>query len=146
MTMQENANDSPRISFSQDFCHYDSIPIEQRPLQSPLESSNFYWGFPFNFSIPGDVLSGESSWSAEEFFNDGKILPTEMKRIPEPKNRSPDHNQSHKYKTGLPKPEINPIEDFEPVLQNIRNRRQRRRGHVAITYGITRPVQNREIL
>lgn len=111
--MVEDGNDSPRISFSNDFCHSDSIPIEHRPLQTPLDFSNFYWGFPFEFSTSGDVISGESSWSAEEFFNDGKILPIEMKKIPEPIYR----NKSDLYKTGLPKPEIIPIEDVEPVLE-----------------------------
>ncbi|KAG7548404.1 hypothetical protein ISN44_As12g035930 [Arabidopsis suecica] len=111
--MTENANDSPRISFSNDFCHHESIPIEQRPLQSPFDISNFYWGFPLEFSIPRGAISGESSWSAEEFFNEGKILPIEMKKIPEPIYRS----KSEKYKTGLPKPEISPIDDVEPVLE-----------------------------
>ncbi|XP_010436757.1 PREDICTED: uncharacterized protein LOC104720566 [Camelina sativa] len=107
--MPENGSDRPRISFSNDFCHSDSIPIEQRPVQNPLDFSNFYWGFPFEFSVSRDVISGESSWSAEDFFNEGKILPTEMKKIPEPIYRS----KSDKYKTGLPRPDINPIEDFE---------------------------------
>ncbi|AED94297.1 hypothetical protein AT5G38320 [Arabidopsis thaliana] len=111
--MPENANESPRISFSNDFCHHESIPIEQRTSQSPYDISNFYWGFPLEFSIPRGAISGESSWSAEEFFNDGKILPIEMKKIPEPIYRS----KTDKYKTGLPRPEIIPIEDFEPVLE-----------------------------
>ncbi|EOA18468.1 hypothetical protein CARUB_v10007014mg [Capsella rubella] len=107
--MSENDSDSPRISFSNEFRHSDSIPIEQRPVQPPLDFSNFYWGFPFEFSISRHAISGESSWSAEEFFDEGKILPIEMKKIPEPIYR----NKSDKYKTGLPKPDINPIEDFE---------------------------------
>ncbi|CAH8277388.1 unnamed protein product [Arabidopsis lyrata] len=111
--MPENASDSPRISFSNDFSHHDSIPIEQRPLQSPFDISNFYWGFPLEFSIARDAISGESSWSAEEFFNDGKILPIEMKKIPEPIYRC----KSEKYKTGLPKPEISPIDVVEPVFE-----------------------------
>ncbi|KAG7604183.1 hypothetical protein ISN45_At05g032670 [Arabidopsis thaliana x Arabidopsis arenosa] len=111
--MPKNANETPRISFSNDFCHHDSIPIEQRVSQSPYDISNFYWGFPLEFSIPRGAISGESSWSAEEFFNDGKILPIEMKKIPEPIYRS----KTDKYKTGLPRPEIIPIEDFEQVLE-----------------------------
>ncbi|EOA18937.1 hypothetical protein CARUB_v10007568mg, partial [Capsella rubella] len=108
--MPENDSDSPRISFSNEFRHSDSIPIEQRLVQQPpLDFSNFYWGFPFEFSISRHAISCESSWSAEDFFNEGKILPIEMKKIPEPLNR----NKSNKYKTGLPKPDINPIEDFE---------------------------------
>lgn len=84
--MPEKANHSPRISFSHDFLHSDSIPIEQSPLQSPSD---------FHFSIPGDVVSGENSLSAEEFFLDGKILPTELIKRTEP--------------------ETNPIRNVKPV-------------------------------
>ncbi|VVB09146.1 unnamed protein product [Arabis nemorensis] len=73
--MLENSSHSPRISFSHDFLHSDSIPIEQSPLQSPSD---------FDFSVPGDVVSGENVLSAEEFFHDGKILPTEIKKRTEP--------------------------------------------------------------
>lgn len=96
--MPENAKHGPRLSFSQDFCHYDSIPIEQSPLRTHSEPSTIN----FDFSIPGGVISGESSWSAEEFFSDGKMLPTEIKKIPE------------KDGTGL---YTNPIGDTKPVLE-----------------------------
>ncbi|XP_024014461.1 uncharacterized protein LOC18022838 [Eutrema salsugineum] len=99
--MPENANHSPRISFSDDFCYTGSIPIEQSPLRPPSE----YSSLNFDFSIPGGVISGESSWSAEEFFNDGMILPTEIKKCPEP----------GKDKTSLLKPEMNPIGAVKPV-------------------------------
>ncbi|KAL0742021.1 hypothetical protein Bca4012_083534 [Brassica carinata] len=92
--MPENAKHGPRLSFSHDFCHSDSIPIEQTP--SEPSSINF------DFSIPGGVITGESSWSAEEFFSDGKILPTEIKKIPA------------KDGTGL---YTNPIGDTKPVLE-----------------------------
>lgn len=96
--MPENAKHGPRLSFSHDFCHYDSIPIEQSPLRTHSEPSTIN----FDFSIPGGVISGESSWSAEEFFSDGKMLPTEIKKIPE------------KDGTGL---YTNPIGDTKPVLE-----------------------------
>lgn len=100
--MPENVvNHSPRISFSHDFCHSESIPIEQSPLRPPLESSSFN----FDISVPGGVISGERSWSAEELFYDGKILPTEIKRSPEPE----------KEETGLSKPDTNRIGDVKPV-------------------------------
>lgn len=100
--MPENANHSPRISFSQDFPNSDSIPIEQSPLRSPSESSSHYSSFNFDFSVPGGVISGENSFYAEEFFYDGKILPTEIKKRSE---------------TGFPKPETNPIGDVKPVME-----------------------------
>ncbi|CDY66589.1 BnaAnng22500D [Brassica napus] len=93
--MPENAKHGPRLSFSQDFCHYDSIPIEQSPLRTHSEPSTLN----FDFSIPGGVISGECSWSAEDFFSDGKILPTEIKKVPE------------KDGTGL---YTNPIGDTKP--------------------------------
>ncbi|KAJ4902326.1 Uncharacterized protein Rs2_16277 [Raphanus sativus] len=96
--MPENAKHGPRLSFSHDFCHYDSIPIEQSPLGTHSEPSTIN----FDFSIPGGVTSGESSWSAEEFFSNGKILPTEIKKIPE------------KDGTGL---YTKPIGDTKPVLE-----------------------------
>ncbi|CAH8355772.1 unnamed protein product [Eruca vesicaria subsp. sativa] len=92
--MPENAKHGPRLSFSHDFCHSDSIPIEQTP--SEPSSTNF------DFSIPGGVIADESSRSAEEFFSDGKILPTEIKKIPA------------KDGTGL---YTNPIGDTKPVLE-----------------------------
>ncbi|KAJ0234515.1 Uncharacterized protein HA466_0275250 [Hirschfeldia incana] len=96
--MPENAKHGPRLSFSHDFCDYDSIPIEQSPLGTRSEPSTIN----FDFSIPGGVTSDESSWSAEEFFSDGKILPTEIKKIPE------------KDGTGL---YMNPIGDTKPVRE-----------------------------
>ncbi|CAH2079726.1 unnamed protein product [Thlaspi arvense] len=105
--MPEKANHSPRISFSQDFCYYDSIPIEQSPLRPPSESSCFN----FDFSVPGGVIYGESSWSAEEFFSDGKIVPTEIKKRPEPEMKSFSESSG----PGRPKPETNPIGDVKPV-------------------------------
>ncbi|CAA7055607.1 unnamed protein product [Microthlaspi erraticum] len=105
--MPEKVNRSPRISFSQDFCHSESIPIEQSPLRPPSESSSHHSGFKFDLSIPGGVITGESSCSAEELFYDGKILPTEIKKSPEPE----------KEDTGSIKPETNPIGDIKPVVE-----------------------------
>lgn len=78
ITMPENAKHGPRLSFSHDFCHYDSIPIEQSPLGTHSEPSTIN----FDFSIPGGVTSGESSWSAEEFSLTEKYSPQKSKRYP----------------------------------------------------------------
>ncbi|EOA35583.1 hypothetical protein CARUB_v10020794mg [Capsella rubella] len=90
--LSENSNMSPRISFSRDFCQSDAIPIEKRPLRSSSSSnskpSSLNSSIDFDFCIPGGVTSGESfdqgSWSADELFSNGKILPTEIKKKPEP--------------------------------------------------------------
>ncbi|KFK33256.1 hypothetical protein AALP_AA6G350800 [Arabis alpina] len=105
--MPENANHSPRISFSHDFLHSDSIPIEQSPLQSPSESSSF------DFSISGNIFSGESSLSAGEFFSDGKILPTEIKKRTEPVHEIEEVVDSSE--PGRTKEELNPIRNVKPV-------------------------------
>ncbi|CAN8238543.1 unnamed protein product [Cochlearia groenlandica] len=109
--LSENSNMSPRISFSRDFIQSDSIPIEKRPLRpsSSSSSNSKPSSLDFDFCIPGGVNSGESfdqgSWSAAELFSDGKILPTEIKKKPEP--IKPDQNQN----TGLPKPESKNTDD-----------------------------------
>ncbi|XP_010415253.1 PREDICTED: uncharacterized protein LOC104701304 [Camelina sativa] len=96
--LSENSNMSPRISFSRDFCQSDAIPIEKRALRSPSSTSkpsSLNSSIDFDFCIPGGVTSGESfdqgSWSADELFSNGKILPTEIKKKPEP-----DHHHHHK--------------------------------------------------
>uniref|UniRef100_A0A1J3JPM7 Uncharacterized protein n=1 Tax=Noccaea caerulescens TaxID=107243 RepID=A0A1J3JPM7_NOCCA len=119
--LSENSNMSPRISFSRDFCQSDAIPIEKRPLRSPSNSkpSSLNSSIDFDFCIPGGVTSGESfdqgSWSADELFRNGKILPTEIKKKPE--SRSPGRKGSG---TGTPEPskpdsrkQRKPVEDEE---------------------------------
>ncbi|CAN7039823.1 unnamed protein product, partial [Brassica rapa subsp. trilocularis] len=109
--LSENSNMSPRISFSRDFCQSDAIPVEKRPLRSSSNSkpSSLNSSVDFDFCIPGGVTSGESfdqgSWSADELFRNGKILPTEIKKkkpeSPPPEKRNPGKKVSD---TGPPEP------------------------------------------
>ncbi|XP_010553913.1 PREDICTED: uncharacterized protein LOC104823858 [Tarenaya hassleriana] len=108
----ENSSISPRISFSRDFCNSDTIPIEQRPLRSPSSKpSSHNSSVDFDFCIPGRVATGESfdqaSWSADEIFCDGKILPTEIKKRPEPrlKPAKPDPGRPRNRDTQPGRPE-----------------------------------------
>lgn len=108
---------SPRISFSRDFCQSDAIPIEKRPLRSSnSKPSSLNSSVDFDFCIPGGVTSGESfdqgSWSADELFRNGKILPTEIKKKPEsppsPGKRNPGQKGSAKDETGPPETTTKP--------------------------------------
>ncbi|CAH8383080.1 unnamed protein product [Eruca vesicaria subsp. sativa] len=110
--LSENSNMSPRISFSRDFCQSDAIPVEKRPLRSSPNSkpSSLNSSVDFDFCIPGGVTSGESfdqgSWSADELFRNGKILPTEIKKTKK-KDESPPPPEKHNKKisdTGLTEP------------------------------------------
>ncbi|CAH8257303.1 unnamed protein product [Arabidopsis lyrata] len=102
--LSENSNMSPRISFSRDFCQSDAIPIEKRPLRSSnSKPSSLNSSIDFDFCIPGGVNSGESfdqgSWSADELFSNGKILPTEIKKKPEPGKKEPESKDTKPVKT-----------------------------------------------
>ncbi|KAE8684691.1 hypothetical protein F3Y22_tig00111105pilonHSYRG00225 [Hibiscus syriacus] len=85
----DNSGMSPRISFSLDLCHFDEVPVDQRPLRSSKPSS-------LNSSIDFDFCVGESlgqqlpSSSADELFSGGKILPTDIK-----KNNIPSKQTDH---------------------------------------------------
>ncbi|XVF71622.1 hypothetical protein PTKIN_Ptkin12aG0053700 [Pterospermum kingtungense] len=68
---------SPRISFSHDLCHFDVVPVEQRPLRSKSSSTNS--SIEFDFCVR-ESFEHEYSSSADELFSDGKILPTEIKK------------------------------------------------------------------
>lgn len=74
-----SANDSmsPRISFSLDFCHSNSIPVEQHPLRSNSSRLN---DPPFDFDFCVRESFDHESSSADELFSDGRILPTEIKK------------------------------------------------------------------
>ncbi|XP_022759940.1 uncharacterized protein LOC111306306 [Durio zibethinus] len=72
----ENSGTSPRISFSHDLCHFDVVPVEQRPLRS--KSSGLDSSIDFDFCVR-ESFEQESS-SADELFSDGKILPTKIKK------------------------------------------------------------------
>ncbi|KAJ0242953.1 Uncharacterized protein HA466_0202090 [Hirschfeldia incana] len=110
--LSENSNMSPRISFSRDFCQSDAIPVEKRPLRSSSNSkpSSLNSSVDFDFCIPGGVTSGESfdqgSWSADELFRNGKILPTEIKKKKKPESPPAEKRKPGKKAsdTGSPEP------------------------------------------
>ena len=67
---------SPRISFSHDFSQSDVIPVEQHPFGSnPSDVSS---SSDFDFCVTESFEL--ESFPADEFFSDGRILPTEVKR------------------------------------------------------------------
>ncbi|XWS75481.1 hypothetical protein CRYUN_Cryun01aG0092600 [Craigia yunnanensis] len=104
----DNSGMSPRISFSHDLCHFDVVPVEQRPLRSkssPLNSS-----FDFDFCV-GESFEQESS-SADELFSNGKILPTEVKK----KNVLP--KQTDQSSPPLPLPRSNSIHEDVNINEN----------------------------
>ncbi|KAL1213101.1 hypothetical protein V5N11_022494 [Cardamine amara subsp. amara] len=130
--LSENSNMSPRISFSRDFCQSDAIPIEKRPLRSPnSKPSSLNSSIDFDFCIPGGVTSGESfdqgSWSADELFSNGKILPTEIKKKPE----------SHKSSQKEPKPK-----DGKPVPTKPDSRKQKKPNEEEEDVNITEEKTN----
>ncbi|OMP04734.1 hypothetical protein COLO4_09345 [Corchorus olitorius] len=84
----DNSGMSPRISFSHDLCHFDVVPVEQRPLRS--KSSGLNSSIDFDFCVR-ESFEQESS-SADELFSDGKILPTEIKKKSVP-NKQTDEDQ-----------------------------------------------------
>ncbi|KAK9074721.1 hypothetical protein SSX86_003039 [Deinandra increscens subsp. villosa] len=61
---------SPRISFSRDFSHSDTVPVEQL-LRSFSSSADF------NFCIQQHP---DAASMADELFSDGKIIPTQIKQ------------------------------------------------------------------
>lgn len=97
----ESSNMSPRISFSHDFCQSDFIPVEQRQQGQHLFRSNST-GIDFDFCVRKS-FDKESS-SADELFSDGKILPTEVKQLQQPKQKQ--------YK----KKNVTPVQAALPIL------------------------------
>lgn len=65
---------SPRISFSHDLKNNDAIPVENRSDLCLLDSSS-----DFVFCITNGLAQKLSS--ADELFSNGKIVPTEIKRV-----------------------------------------------------------------
>ncbi|KAB1671237.1 hypothetical protein ERO13_A07G072100v2 [Gossypium hirsutum] len=72
----DNCGISPRISFSLNLCHFDDVPVEQRPFRSKPSSLNS--SVDFDFGV-GETFEQEAP-SADELFSDGKILPTDIKK------------------------------------------------------------------
>ncbi|ESQ28751.1 hypothetical protein EUTSA_v10019003mg [Eutrema salsugineum] len=118
--LSENSNMSPRISFSRDFCQSDAIPIEKRPLRSSnSKPSSLNSSIDFDFCIPGGVNSAESfdqgSWSADELFRNGQILPTEIKKKKKPESPPPE-----KRNPGQKGPDTGPTEPTKPDFRKQR--------------------------
>ena len=84
----ENSGMSPRISFSHDLCHFDVVPVEQRPLRS--KSSSLNSSIDFDFCVR-ESFEQESS-SADELFSGGKILATEIKKKDVPAKQTDQSN------------------------------------------------------
>ncbi|KAK6255726.1 hypothetical protein QQP08_014658 [Theobroma cacao] len=97
----ENSGMSPRISFSHDLCHFDVVPVEQRPLRS--KSSGLNSSIDFDFCVR-ESLDLQSS-SADELFSDGKILPTEIKK------KNVPSKQTDQSTAPLPLPRSNSVHD-----------------------------------
>ncbi|KAI3665549.1 hypothetical protein L6452_44176 [Arctium lappa] len=79
---------SPRISFSHDLSHSDTLPVEQL-LRSFSSSSST---IDFNFCVQQNPYHHHASM-ADELFSDGKIIPTQIKQHPPPP-KSPSVNQN----------------------------------------------------
>ncbi|KAJ9564369.1 hypothetical protein OSB04_000335 [Centaurea solstitialis] len=77
-TGANNVTMSPRISFSHDLSHSDTVPVEQ--LLRSLSSSNV----DFNFCVQQNHAS-----MADELFSDGKIIATQIKQRPPPPPQPP---------------------------------------------------------
>ncbi|XP_024974507.1 uncharacterized protein LOC112512665 [Cynara cardunculus var. scolymus] len=73
-----NITMSPRISFSHDLSHSDTVPVEQL-LRSFSSSSTV----DFNFCVQQNPYHHHASM-ADELFSDGKIIPTQIKQHPPP--------------------------------------------------------------
>ncbi|XVF20782.1 hypothetical protein REPUB_Repub12eG0032900 [Reevesia pubescens] len=97
----DNSGMSPRISFSHDFCHFDVVPVEQRPLRS--KSSGLNSSIDFDFCVRESVE--QESSSADELFSDGKILPAEIKK------KNVPSKQTDQSSPPLPLPRSNPVHD-----------------------------------
>ncbi|KAK8541786.1 hypothetical protein V6N13_137623 [Hibiscus sabdariffa] len=87
----DNSGMSPRISFSLDLCHFDEVPVDQRPLRSSKPSS-LNSSIDFDFCV-GESLEQQQPSSADELFSDGKILPTDIKKNNAPSKQT-DHQSS----------------------------------------------------
>ncbi|XWS47614.1 hypothetical protein CRYUN_Cryun14cG0167300 [Craigia yunnanensis] len=106
----ENSSTSPRISFSHDLCHFDVVPVEQRPLRS--KSSGLNSSIDFDFCIR-ESFEQESS-SADELFSDGKILPTEIKKKYVPAK------QTDQSSPPPPFPRSNSVPDGANINENLK--------------------------
>ncbi|KAE8679767.1 peptidyl-tRNA hydrolase family protein [Hibiscus syriacus] len=88
----DNSGMSPRISFSLDLCHFDQVPVDQRPLRSSSKPPSLNSCIDFDFCV-AESLEQQQPSSADELFSDGKILPTDIKKNNVPSKQT-DHQSS----------------------------------------------------
>ncbi|XVF31597.1 hypothetical protein REPUB_Repub17cG0004800 [Reevesia pubescens] len=106
----DNSGMSPRISFSHDLCHFDVVPVEQRPLRS--KSSGLNSSIDFDFCVRESFEQEPSS--ADELFSDGKILPTQIKE----KNVPAIQTDQSSPPPPLPRSDSDSVHDVANINEN----------------------------